>query len=131
MPDTLPCLKGYRFPREIVAFAVWAYHRFALSAGDVEDLLAERGGIVSRETVRQWVHRFERQFASCIKRGRPAASDKWHIDEVVLPIGGEKFCLWRAVDAKGDVLDILVQKQRNAKAVKRFLVAHAPIQSWR
>ena len=43
MPHSLPRLKGYRFPREIVAYAVWAYHRFALSTGDVEDLLAERG----------------------------------------------------------------------------------------
>lgn len=53
MHDTLPRLKGYRFLREIVAYAVWAYHRFALSTGDVEDLLAERGVIGSRETVRQ------------------------------------------------------------------------------
>ena len=121
MPDTMPRLKGYRFPRAIVAYAVWAYHRFALSTGDVEDLLAERGVIVSRETVRQWVNRFGRHFAACIRRDRPAASNKWHLDEVVVPINGEKFWLWRAVAANGDVLDILVQKQRNAKAAKRFL----------
>ena len=40
---TMPKLKGYCFPREIVAYAVWAYHRFALSTADVEDLLSERG----------------------------------------------------------------------------------------
>lgn len=39
--STVPRLKGYRFPREIVAYAVWIYHRFALSMVDVEDLLAE------------------------------------------------------------------------------------------
>lgn len=39
----MPRLKGYRFPREVVAYAVWVYHRFALSTADVEDLLAERG----------------------------------------------------------------------------------------
>jgi hypothetical protein len=55
MPDTLPRLKGYRFPREIVAYAVWAYHRFALSTGDVEDLLAERGVIVSRDHDSTWL----------------------------------------------------------------------------
>ena len=52
-PSTMPRLKGYRFPREIVAYAVWVYHRFALSTADVEDLLAERGVTVSRETVRK------------------------------------------------------------------------------
>lgn len=39
----------------------------------------------------------------------------------MIPINGVKYWLWRAVDANGDVLDILVQSQRNAKAAKRFL----------
>lgn len=77
--------------------------------------------MVSRETVRNWVNRFGRHFADCIKRDRPGTSDKWHLDEVVVPINGEKFRLWRAVDANGTVLDVLVQKQRNAKAASRFL----------
>ena len=45
IPSSMPCLKGFRFPRDIIAYAVWAYHRFALSCADVEDLLAERGVI--------------------------------------------------------------------------------------
>lgn len=117
----MPRLKGFRFPREIIAYAVWAYHCFALSTADIEDLLAERGVIVSRETVRQWVNRFGAHFADCVGRDRLAAADKWHLDEVVVPIGGEKYWLWRAVDSNGDVLDILVQPQRNAKAAKRFV----------
>jgi len=117
----MPRLKGFRFPREVMAYAVWAYHRFALSTADVEDLLAERGVTVSRETVRKWVNRFGMYFADCIKRDRPTVSDKWHLDEVVVPINGAKQWLWRALDANGDVLDILVQPRRNAKAAKRFL----------
>ncbi|WP_294611901.1 IS6 family transposase [uncultured Roseovarius sp.] len=120
-PPTMPRLKGFRFPREIISYAVWAYHRFALSTADVEDLLAERGVIVSREAIRLWVNRFGRHFAGCVKRGRPAAADKWHLDEVVVPIQGMKHWLWLAVDTNGDVLDILVQPRRNAKAAKRFL----------
>ena len=89
--------------------------------GDVEDLLAERGVIVSREAIRLWVNRFGRHFAGCIRRDRPQPNDKWHLDEVVITIRGVKNWLWRAVDADGDVLDILVQPRRNAKAAKRFL----------
>ena len=48
IPADLPRLKGFRYPREVIAYATWAYHRFALSTADVEDLLAERGVIVSR-----------------------------------------------------------------------------------
>lgn len=117
----MPRLKGFRFPREIIAYAVWVYHRFALSTADVEDLLAERGVTVSRETIRQWVNRFGRFFADCIRRDRTAVADKWHLEEVVIPINGQKCWLWRAVDAKGDTLDILVQPPRNAKAARRFL----------
>jgi putative transposase len=84
IPSELPRLKGYRFPREVVVYAVWAYHRFALSTADVEDLLAERGVTVSRETVRKWVNRFGRHFADCIKRDRPTAADKWHLASQIM-----------------------------------------------
>ncbi len=48
---------GYRFPPEIISHAVWLYYRFCLSFRDVEDLLAQRGILVSYETIRQWCHR--------------------------------------------------------------------------
>ena len=44
----------HRFPPEIISHAVWLYHRFCLSFRDVEDLLAERGVVVSYETIRSW-----------------------------------------------------------------------------
>jgi putative transposase len=52
IPSSMPRLKGYRYPREIIAYAVWEYHRFALTTADVEDLLAERGAIINWETNR-------------------------------------------------------------------------------
>jgi hypothetical protein len=90
LPRLFPRLKGFRFPREIVAYAMWAYYRFSLSTADVEDLLAECGVIVSRETVRLWINRFDRHFATCIRRDRPKPNDKWHMDEAVIAIGGQK-----------------------------------------
>tara|TARA_R100001143_G_C3343425_1_gene125484 strand:- start:554 stop:1267 length:714 start_codon:yes stop_codon:yes gene_type:complete len=112
--------KGHRFPPEIIAYAVWSYFRFPLSLRDVEDLLAARGIIVSYETIRKWVGKFGINYAATIRRDRTAPSDKRHLDELVIPIRGRKFWLWRAVDSKGDVLDILVQSQRNTRAAKRF-----------
>lgn len=41
--------EGFFFPRIVIGYAVWAYHRFALSLRDVEDLLASRAIIVSYE----------------------------------------------------------------------------------
>ncbi len=120
IPSSMLRLKGFRYPREVIAYAVWAYHRFALSTADVEDLLAERGVVVTREAVRLWINRFGRHFANCIRRDRPRPNDKWHLDEVVIAIRGQKHWLWRAIDANGEALDILVQTRRNAKAAKRF-----------
>ena len=86
IPPNMARLRGFRFPREIIAYAVWAYHRFAMSTADVEDLLAERGVIFSREAIRLWVNRFGRHFANCVRRDRPRPSDKWDVDEVVIPL---------------------------------------------
>ena len=44
---------GYRFPPEIIQHAIWLYVRFTLTFRDVEDLLAERGILVSYESVRR------------------------------------------------------------------------------
>ncbi len=60
----MPRLKDFRFPREIICYAVWAYHRFAFRTADVEDLLAERGVVVSWETIRLWENRFGPHFAN-------------------------------------------------------------------
>ena len=120
IPSGLPRLKGFCYPREVIAYAVWAYHRFPLSTADTEDLLAARGVIVSRETVRLWVNRFSRHFVNCIGQDRRRPNEKWHMDEVVITVRGKKHWLWRAIDARGDVLDILVQTRRNAKAARRF-----------
>ena len=116
-----PGFKGHRFAPEIIEYAVWLYFRFSLSLRDVEDLLAERGIIVSHETIRFWVVKFGRQYAKSIHRDRPPVGDKWHLDEVVISIHGKKHWLWRAVDQNGNALDILVQSRRNTKAAKRFM----------
>jgi putative transposase len=48
----------HRFPPDIISDAVWLYYRYGLSFRDVEGLLAERGIVVSYETVRQWCRTF-------------------------------------------------------------------------
>ena len=46
-PSDMLRLTGFRFPREIIVYAVWAYNRSVSSTADIEDLLAERGVIVT------------------------------------------------------------------------------------
>src|SRR6476660_1563738 len=117
---TPPNYKGFCFPSEIIGHAVWLYFRFSLSFRDVEELLAQRGIVVTYETIRQWCLKFGQTYANELRRRRPRCGDTWHMDEVVLTIRGQKHYLWRAVDQHGNVLDILVQSHRNKKAAKRF-----------
>lgn len=118
-PD--PMYAGYRFPGEVISYAVYLYFRFPLSLRMVEEMLALRGITVSHETVRQWSLKFGREIARRIRQRRLARGDKWHLDEVVISIAGTKHYLWRAVDQDGFVLDVLVQSRRDKKAAKRLL----------
>jgi len=45
---------GYRYPAELISYAVWLYFRFPLSLRMVEEMLAARGLVVTYETIRQW-----------------------------------------------------------------------------
>jgi len=112
--------KRHRFPPEIIGHAIWLYFRFALSYRDVEELLAERGVILTYETVRQWCRKFGQAYANALRRRRPQPRDKWHLDEVFIQINGQQHYLWRAVDQDGAVLDILVQSRRDKRAATRF-----------
>jgi putative transposase len=113
--------KRHRFPPEIIAHAVWLHFRFPLSLRLVEEMLLERGIVVSYETVRRWALKFGPEYARRLKRKRPSRRDIWHLDEVVVTISGQKHWLWRAVDQDGYVLDEIVQTRRDTKAAKRLL----------
>src|SRR5207244_9596049 len=97
--------RGCRFPPEIISYAVWLYHRFALSHRDVEELFAERGVQVSHEAIRLWCRKFGPLLAGELRRHRPRRGDKWHLDEVALRMNKRRYWLWRAMDQDGTVLD--------------------------
>jgi putative transposase len=109
---------GYRFPAEVIDYAIWFYLRFTLSFRDVEDLLAERGIAVSYETVRRRVNHFGPMIAAQLRTRRLKPHATWHLDEVYLKIDGRMTYLWRAVDV--EVLDVLLQSERNKHAALKL-----------
>jgi putative transposase len=113
--------RGFRFPKAIIQHVVWLYARFTLSLRDVEELLAERGITVSYETIRVWVARFGPLIARRLRRQRGRPSDRWHLDEMFVRIGGRQIYLWRAIDAEGEILDVLVQGKRDKRAALRLM----------
>ncbi len=112
--------KRYRFPAELIQYAVWLYYRFNLSYRDIEDLLTERGIDVSYEAIRLWCNRFGPKFATSLRRKHRGFGDIFFIDEVFVKIDGTQHYLWRAVDQDGEVVDVYLQKRRDGAAAKRF-----------
>ena len=111
---------GHRFPRAVIAHAVRLYLRFALSFRDVEELLAERGIVVSYETVRRWVAKFGTYYADELRRREVRAGRMWHLDEMATRIAGRVHWLWRGVDEHGQTLDVLLQERRDTAAAEAF-----------
>jgi transposase-like protein len=111
----------HQYPPAVIQHSVWLYLRFTLSYRDVEELLAQRGLDVSYESIRRWVLKFGPTFARRLRRQRPRPSSRWHLDEMVVRIGGNRLYLWRAVDDEGEILDILVQRRRNKAAARKLM----------
>jgi transposase-like protein len=99
---------------------VWLYHRFPPGCREVEELMLQRGVVVSYESIRQWCAKFGQVDTNRLRRRRGRPGDKWHLDEVVIRINGTIHVLWRAVDQHRNVLDVLVQSRRNAVAAIKF-----------
>jgi putative transposase len=120
MKKTKSLYHGHRFPALVINCAVRWYFRFSLSLRDVEELLLERGVIVTYETIRRWCDKFGTRFAQCAKAARRKPGSTWHLDKMFVTLRGEPYLLWRAVDEHGAELDVLVQKRRDKAAARRF-----------
>ncbi len=117
--------KRYRFPAEIIQYAVWLYFRFNLSHRDIEDLPAQRGIIVTHESIRLWCNKFGSKYAARLRRKHQGYGDTFFIDEVFIKIDGKQHYLWRAVDQDVEVVDVFLQKKERRQGCRAILQANA------
>jgi putative transposase len=120
MRKTKSLSHGHHFPAAVISCAVRWYFRFSLSLRDIEELLLERGVVVTYETIRCWCDKFGARFAGSANAGRRKPGSTWHLDEMFVTLRGEPQLSWGAVDEHGVELDVLVQKRRDKVAAKRF-----------
>ena len=122
LPAPIPraAFAGFRFPPDVIVLAVRWYLRFGLSYRDVEELLAERGIEVDHVTVYRWVQRFTRLLAEAARPCRHAVGDRWFVDETYVKVVGRWRYVYRAIDQFGQVIDVFVLPQRDARAARRF-----------
>ncbi|WP_175811049.1 IS6 family transposase, partial [Burkholderia cepacia] len=80
-----------------------------------------RGIELTNETVRCWATKFGLPITRRIRSTGLGRGDKRHLDEAVVTINGRKHWQWRAVDQHDAVLDVLLQRRRDAAAAKRLM----------
>jgi DDE domain len=95
---------------------------------DTEDLLAASAWQLA-STARspslsgqwRWVNHFKPKMKTGLRNRRPKPHTTSHLDEVYLKIDCRMVYLWRAVDAEGEALDVLVQSRRTLKLLRKLL----------
>lgn len=95
---------------QTIQYAVWVYYRFNLSYRDIEDLLAQRGIIVTHESIRLWCNKYGPKYAARLRKKHQGYGHTFYIDEVLIKILGKQQYLWRAIGQDGEVVDIFMQK---------------------
>jgi transposase-like protein len=111
---------GHRWPAEVITTAVRWYFRYRLSVADVRDLLAERGIDVSARTVLTWAHRFGPLLAAAARRVARPVGRRWWADETYVRVAGRWAYLYRAVDERGQVIDVLLRERRDLASARAF-----------
>lgn len=114
--------RGFRFPAEVILWAVRWYLRFAVSFRDLEEMLAERGVRVDHVSLHRWVQRFAPELERRLRPHLRPAGRAWHVDETYIRVGGCWRYLCRAVDGAGRTVEFLLSAARDAAAARRFFL---------
>ncbi len=93
--------RGFRFPAEVILWAVRWYLQFPVSYRDLERMLADRGVAVDHVTLFRGVQRFAPELERRLRRHLRPCRGPWHVDETYVRVGGEWRYLYRAVDGTG------------------------------
>ena len=111
---------GFRFPTEVILWAVRWYLQFPVSYRDLERMLPDRGVAVDHTTMYRWVERFAPELEKRTRRHLRPCRGPWHVDETYIRVDGEWRYLYRAVDGPGQTIDFLLRAKRDKHAAKRF-----------
>jgi transposase, IS6 family len=112
--------RGFRFPAEVILWAVRWSLQFPISYRDLERMLADRGVAVDHTTMYRWVQRFAPELEQRLRRHLRPCRGPWHVDETYIRVGGEWRYLYRAVDGTGQTIDFLLTARRDKAAARRF-----------
>ena len=110
-----------QYPTDLVLLVVLWRLRYKLSLRDLAEMFLVRGVVFSHETVRDWEARFAPLLTDHLRaKRRGQAGGRWHVDETYVKVNGTWCYLYRAIDRDGNLVDVLLNKQRDMAAAQRF-----------
>jgi transposase, IS6 family len=69
--------RGFRFPAEVILWAVRWYLQFPISYRDLERMLADRGAEVDHTSMYRWVQRFAPELEKRLRRHLRPCRGPW------------------------------------------------------
>src|SRR5262249_28416255 len=109
------------YPTDIVLLVVFYRIRYKLSLRDLVEMFLIRGFHFSHETVREWEARFAPLITDMLRSKRKGkAGLSWYVDETYLKVERRWGYLYRCIDRDGNLVDVMLSRNRNMKAAKRF-----------
>jgi IS6 family transposase len=105
-----------------IVLAVRWYLRFGPSSRDAEELLAERGIEVDHVTLYRWVQRFTPLLVDAAQPCRHSVGSRCFLDETYVKVAGRWRYVYRAIDQRGQIIDVYVSPRRDASAARQFFV---------
>ena len=117
---TARVFRGFRFPAEVILWAVRWYLQFPISYRDLEHMLADRGVAVDHVSLYRWVRRFAPELEKRTRRHLRPCRGPWHVDETYVRVDGRWRYLYRAVDGTGQTVEFMLSAKRDKRAAKRF-----------
>ena len=112
--------RGFRFPPDVILWAVRWYLQFAVSFRDLELMLADRGVEVDHVTLYRWTQRFAPEIEARMRPHLRPCRGPWHVDETYVRVSGGWRYLYRAVDGTGQTIDFQLSARRDVQAARRF-----------
>ena len=96
------------------------YLRYRLRYADVAALLTERGVRVDPSTMDDWVREFAPLYEETARQFRRPIGGTWHVDETDTKVAGKPVYVYRAIDGRGQVVDVYVSTRRAADDAATF-----------
>jgi putative transposase len=121
---SLGLLNHVHYPSDVIALVVLWRLRYRLTLRDLAEMFLIRGIIFSHEAIRDWEAKLTPVLADELRRRRHGKggtrSQRWHVNETYLKVGGRWAYLYRAIDRDGNLVDTMLSEHRDMAAAQAF-----------